>query len=185
MFDIQEQGCNLAIWKRSLPFNPEPLLADETRGVRCSVAANNPAPILTQELQAAGFTASESLDRLITDICRLCDMFQPVADTPNIEVRVEVVTNNACRKFHGDYVSARLITTYTGPGTEWLDNDDAMRVDQGHEPHMINQMAAGDVGIFKGRLVTEWPAIHRSPPIEGTGAARLIVVLNPESDQES
>lgn len=38
-----------------------------------------------------------------------------------------------------------------------------------------------DVGLFKGKLATDRPAMHRSPPIAGTGAVRLLLVLNPAS----
>jgi hypothetical protein len=49
----------------------------------------------------------------------------------------------------------------------------------GNEPERINTMAAGDVGLFKGRHWTEAPAIHRSPPIAETGETRLLLVLDP------
>ncbi|MEM1133984.1 MAG: DUF1826 domain-containing protein [Pseudomonadota bacterium] len=183
--NIEEQGCNLAIWQRSLPFNPIPLISSQPLSIRFIVPADDPVPFLTKALQEAGFTPSDALNGLVKDIRHLCALFHPIADTPNISVRLEIVTNNACRKFHGDYVSARLITTYTGPGTQWIDQADIARVDDGLEPLAINQMAAGDVGIFKGKLSTNRPAIHRSPPIEGSGAARLVVVLNPEPKQEN
>ena len=38
---------------------------------------------------------------------------------------LEVVRTDSCRKFHADYVTARLITTYLGEGTQWLDEADA------------------------------------------------------------
>ena len=40
-------------------------------------------------------------------------------------------------------------------------------------------MSPGDAGIFKGKIATDTPAIHRSPPIAGTGEKRLLLVLNP------
>jgi len=60
---------------------------------------------------------------------------------------------------------------------------DADRVAAGDSPHRINRMEAFDVGLFKGKLATDRPAIHRSPPIAGTGAARLLMVLNPARKQ--
>ncbi|MEO0057370.1 MAG: hypothetical protein RIT17_820, partial [Pseudomonadota bacterium] len=82
-----------------------------------------------------------------------------------------------------DYVRARLITTYAGEGTDWLDAADAARVAAGQEPRQINRMATFDVGLFKGKLATDHPAIHRSPPIAGSGGARLLLVLNPAQKQ--
>ena len=102
-------------------------------------------------------------------------------DLARIELRLEVVRTDSCRKFHADYVSARLITTYVGAGTDWLDDAEAAHLAASGEPRRINRMAAFDVGLFKGKLATERPAIHRSPPIAGTGAKRLLLVLNPSS----
>ena len=47
------------------------------------------------------------------------------------ELRLEVVRTDSCRKFHADYVTARLITTYAGEGTDWLADADAARVAAG------------------------------------------------------
>ena len=74
------------------------------------------------------------------------------------------------------------ITTYVGEGTDWLDDADAARVAAGGTPQRVGRLAPFDVGIFKGKLATDRPAIHRSPPIAGTaGGARLLLVLNPAS----
>ncbi|MFN3864958.1 MAG: DUF1826 domain-containing protein, partial [Erythrobacter sp.] len=49
----------------------------------------------------------------------------------------------------------------------------------GQEPRRINRMNTFDVGLFKGKLASDRPAIHRSPPIAATRARRLLLVLNP------
>jgi hypothetical protein len=96
-----------------------------------------------------------------------------------VEIRLERIVTNACRKFHADYVTARLICTYAGQGTQWLDSEDAAGCDCG-DPHNIRQLSTGDVALFKGRLWSAHaPAIHYSPPIEGTGEERLVLVINP------
>ncbi|KWV92041.1 hypothetical protein AUC45_12885 [Erythrobacter sp. YT30] len=109
----------------------------------------------------------------------MADHYCAILDLGEVEVRLEVVTTNSCRKWHADYVKARLITTYVGSGTQWLTQADADRVKGGEEPQWINSMSPGDVGMFKGKLATDTPAIHRSPPIAGTGEKRLLLVLNP------
>lgn len=95
-----------------------------------------------------------------------------------VRLRLEVVENDACRKFHADYVTVRTITTYVGPGTQWIE---AAKLSIGRMPEMseIRQTETGDVTIFKGRLWQESPAIlHRSPPIAGTGEQRLVLVVD-------
>jgi hypothetical protein len=116
---------------------------------------------------------------LVEDAARLGELFCAAMDLAKLELRLEVVRTDSCRKFHADYVTARLITTYVGEGTDWLDENDAARVAAGETPRHINRLAPFDIGLFKGKLATERPAIHRSPPIAGTGAARLLLVLNP------
>jgi len=115
---------------------------------------------------------------LHADILSLADRFARIMQTKFVEIRLEHVTTNACKKFHTDYVTARLITTYIGQGTQWLDEDQPADCDCG-DPHNIQQMRTGDVALFKGRLWSTCAAIHRSPPIEGTGEERLVLVINP------
>ena len=95
-------------------------------------------------------------------------------------MRTETVTNDACRKFHADNVHARLITTYIGPGTEYGVPKDACC-----PPEQVHQAPSGAAMLLKG---LKWPTSnerqlkHRSPPIEGTGIIRFVVVLEPDTD---
>ena len=86
-------------------------------------------------------------------------------------IRLEVVDTDACRRFHTDYTTLRLLTTYRGQATQWI------RVGS---PDRIEQMAAGEIGIFKGRrLLDDPPILHRSPPIGDRGESRLLLVIDP------
>lgn len=119
---------------------------------------------------------------MIEDILDLYHLFGEMIQYPKIEVRVELVTGNSCWKFHSDCVEMRLIATYAGRGTQWIDQDDIDRAANGLEPLHINELEPGDVGLFKGKLKTTQPGIHRSPPIDCTGEKRLLLVLNPAED---
>ena len=84
--------------------------------------------------------------------------------------------------FHADYVSLRLILTYAGPGTQWLDQGDAARLHDGAaiETLCVRAIPTGDVALFKGRKwARDAPIIHRSPPIADTGQRRLVLVIDP------
>lgn len=118
----------------------------------------------------------------------------------HVLVRFAGITDDACRKFHSDRVSLRLITTYVGPGTEWLTEGHVWRADPRELPncvHAANALIAphpehiernspGDVAILKGlthpHVVSgHVPAIvHRSPPIGGSGVARVVVTITAE-----
>lgn len=89
-----------------------------------------------------------------------------------LSMRLEYVTDNACRKFHKDETGFRLITTYRGPGTQWIDARAA-----GAAP--IFQMQTFEIGMLLGqRRGREGRILHRSPPIEGTGESRLVLVVD-------
>jgi hypothetical protein len=176
---IRDPDVSIAIWERTLPLKAATLLHADLKNVRLSARPLELPPLLESALSDAGYRAGHARNTLLGDILMLANQFSAVMDIDAVEVRLEYVTTNACKKFHGDYVTARLITTYCGQGTQWLDGDDADDCGCG-DPHNIRQMAAGDVAILKGRLWSEdAPAIHRSPPIEGTGEARLVLVINP------
>nr|WP_321358895.1 DUF1826 domain-containing protein [uncultured Hyphomonas sp.] len=90
-------------------------------------------------------------------------------------LRLENVTDDACRKFHKDKTDIRLITTYCGRGTQWIE------VCAGTTEPVIQEMATFEVGMFLGKRCGKTGRIfHRSPPIEGTGNARFMMVLDVE-----
>ncbi len=113
------------------------------------------------------------------DILVLVRRFAAFMQVDAVRLRLEAVTTNACRKIHADYTDLRLITTYHGPGTDYLP--------VGAEPVEDNllRMPTGHIGLFKGRLFAEGhaPCFHRSPPIEGTGEVRLVLVIDTPLDE--
>ncbi|MEP0191730.1 MAG: DUF1826 domain-containing protein [Erythrobacter sp.] len=176
---IRDAACNLSIWQRDNLEGLDALLDSSPSDIRLTAKLEGLGANLFAALKAHGFTARKTSERLVADILQLADLYCKAMGLDALEVRLEVVTTNSCRKWHSDYVSARLITTYVGSGTQWLDGVDAQRVKQGQDPLHINTMSTGDVGLFKGKLATTLPAIHRSPPIYGTGETRLLLVFNP------
>lgn len=179
---INEAGCNLAVWERPAIAGVGAVLTETARDLRFTATPDALAERLPAKLAQHGFAEHSVTAALAEDISSLAHRFCAVTGSQELELRLEVVTTNSCRKFHADYVPARLITTYHGTGTQWVDQSDAERLRDGKEPRAVRTLAQGDVGIFKGKLATSHPAIHRSPPIEGTGERRLLLVLNvPES----
>ncbi|OWK27704.1 DUF1826 domain-containing protein [Sphingomonas mucosissima] len=78
---------------------------------------------------------------------------------------------DACRRFHADYVTYRMLTTYHGAAIQWVRSE---------APPAIEQMRAGEVAIFKERpMLDEAPILHGSRPIAGTGETRLLSVIDP------
>lgn len=154
--------------------------------VRFTASSATLSDCLAAALGQAGYGRSPGATLLRHDIEALAHRFLDIIDQPLIEIRLEVVETDACRKFHADFVAARLITTYRGPGTEWLDRASAHAHVAGTPAASlaIRRMDAGDVALLKGRLwAPEDALIHRSPQITGSGIRRLVLVLNPGGDE--
>lgn len=179
---IRGEDCNLAIWERPAKPALATLLESELEDARFAAPLSALETRLPEELAGCGYADTTARAALIEDILALAEQYAEIMELDAVSVRLAVVTTDSCRKFHADYVKARLITTYVGTGTQWIDAADADRVARGEEPRAIQTMRAGDVGLFKGKMWSESPAIHRSPPIEGTDETRLILVLDPVRD---
>ena len=182
---ILAPSISMAVWERRLDQD----LADAVRAalaggfalLRLTSACEGMAALLPEKLIDAGIDA-RAATAIAADIEQLGRRFAGIMNRDPIDIRLERVRDNACRKFHADYVTARLITTYHGRATEWLDQDGAARLERGTGPAglPIRALRQGDVALLKGRLWADDRAIvHRSPPIAGTGEERLLLVINP------
>ncbi|MEM8736824.1 MAG: DUF1826 domain-containing protein [Planctomycetota bacterium] len=176
---IKQEECSLTIWERTPLARMEQLLEGAPKDIRLDTSLAGIGSSFSNALVTHGFAKPFAHPLLVEDVSGLAELYCSILGIDELEVRLEVVTTNSCRKFHADYVTARLITTYVGAGSNWLDADDADRVKEGLEPRKIHSLTTGDVGIFKGKLALGRPAIHRSPPIAGTGQKRLLLALNP------
>ncbi|WP_375552413.1 DUF1826 domain-containing protein [Rhodophyticola porphyridii] len=120
-------------------------------------------------------------DQLIGDVSALSDVFAKLMRTRYLRLRLQAVTTNACRKFHIDAITARLVCTYRGQGTQYGISTD------GQDPTRVFSVATGAPILLRGTLWPEKPTpglLHRSPPIEGTGETRLVLVLDAVDDAE-
>lgn len=120
------------------------------------------------------------------DISLLVNDFLHFSESTSGTMHLRIIKDNACAKFHTDGYPLRLITTYIGPGTEWLPERATNRKGLGKtneliakDPSLIQSMNAGHVGILKGELPNKGQSskgiIHRSPEISHTGEKRLIL----------
>jgi hypothetical protein len=87
-------------------------------------------------------------------------------------MRLEHVIDDPCRKFHVGSVGLRLLCTYAGPGTEWIEPGGNIR-----------RMTTMEVAVFKGSafLGAGPRVLHRSPPVSsGTfvDQSRLVLCID-------
>ncbi len=129
----------------------------------------------------SGLTPGPERDWFQSHVAHLANNFATLMKAKYLRLRVDVVTTNACRKFHVDAITARLVCTYRGTGTQYA------TAPKGQEPAHVATVPTGSPILLRGTL---WPAtpatgfLHRSPPIEGTGETRLVLVLDPVTDPE-
>ncbi|MEL7174237.1 MAG: DUF1826 domain-containing protein, partial [Pseudomonadota bacterium] len=123
LFVIRQPDCAAAIWQRS----PIPsfqswldgLAPDQLPRARMILRPDAVHAALTETCDLAGTPAGPERDRLIDDTAALAAMFAKLTRAPYLRLRYDVVTTNACRKFHVDAVVARLVCTYRGTGTQY------------------------------------------------------------------
>lgn len=183
---IHQPGCAAVIWSRTpLPAFQSwlnDLAPEHLPRTRMILRPERVRAALQALTQTAGTPAGTGREMLINDVSAMADIFARVTGAPYLRLRLDVISGNACRKFHIDAVTARLVCTYRGTGTQCGTAPD------GAEPNRIFTVPTGAPIILRGTL---WPAqpdtglLHRSPPIEGTGETRLVLVLDPVADLEN
>lgn len=180
-------GINLAIWERKVaPEVPDVKTLAEINDISLTAEADQVGAAMILALKEAGYPA-EVIGPLTADIAAHANRLAQLLVCDTLAIRLEVIETDACRRFHADYVSARLILTYVGPGTQWLDNVAAIRLRNGAavETLDVRNVSAGQIALFKGRKWSPDGAIvHRSPPIADTGQRRLVLVIDPVLDAQ-
>jgi hypothetical protein len=118
------------------------------------------------ELKAPGGQRARLADDILGLVCGMLAGF----DWPRVEVRLDLADVQACPKFHSDNVLVRLVTTYFGPGTEYIET---------RRPDVVHRAAPGSLVFLKGhRHPTHCDTIlHRSPAI-ARGRRRLSVAID-------
>ncbi len=182
---ILQPGCAAAIWKRR-PLSRfqtwiDGLEPDNLPKARITIPPGNVGDAVEKICDVCGTPDCAERNMLIDDASALAAIFNDILPTSHLQLRFDVVTTNACRKFHVDVVTARLVCTYRGSGTQYGLSTD------GPEPIHVNTVPTGSAMLLRGKLWPEKPnsgLLHRSPPIEGTGETRLLLVLDPVTEPE-
>lgn len=127
---------------------------------------------------------------LASDIQFLARIMQEQSGADQLVVRLERVDDNACRLFHSDNVRYRLVTTYRGPGTEWIPSRLLTRRgdDDVFDPRDVQSLERGWIAILPGRRASftdQEEILHRSPAIEGSGIARFFLAIDDAADHQN
>ena len=191
MTRILDEDVNLAIWQRQLPvhivdFGALLLSLDEplADAIVLEMADEKAQPNLRG--LAARFNDLEGYAGFIADVSWLVSAYACLLGAKRIGLRLRALDKAMCPRFHADHVPVRLITTYAGIGSQWLEEGVMDRRQLGQpqaEPTqsaLIQQVNAGEVALLKGE---KWQGnegaglIHRSPAL-APGERRLILTLD-------
>lgn len=185
--EIYQPGVDFAIWQRQLCDALEQdisslLQQQKTFTFRVILRPEEVSDWLKAQWPASYCGALEA------DVQKLVTMFADLFDQTHVGMRLELVDRTLCPLFHMDKVMARMVTTYHGPATEWLTEDNinrqALKARQ-HEqvvrdPNRLQQAKSGEVLLFKGQ---EWPRedvqgiVHRSAQASAENR-RLLLTLD-------
>lgn len=156
---------NLVSWQRKA----EPLITAYCNQLTLAMPLKRIVGIDTVQSDiAAALPEAPGKAALLTDITLLCQMFSCLMDCQQLGLRLETLQRPMCPKFHTDHLVCRLVCTYLGPGTEWLDAADN-----------VAHASSFAVTLLKG---SGWEGneqqaiVHRSPAAE---LPRVLLTLDP------
>lgn len=196
--DIYRRDSNIVVWQRDLSNELKQTVSNflnqkSTRARLLTVTPEN-----TIETLEKAFGEEEMMRPLYEDIAVMVDMFCCLFELTHAGLRLTNLDSAMCPRFHVDHIPCRLVTTYQGMATEWLNHDaiDRTKLGTGNQgkpdelsglfkdQHDVNQLTEGDVALLKGE---NWDdssgtgVVHRSPQTLTT-ERRLLLTLDFISD---
>jgi hypothetical protein len=189
--EVLRDEVNLAVWQRQLPaqisdFANALLVQGEALGqaIVLELASPESAPKLSGLVDSYRDLPGQAA--FLQDVSWLVSAFACLFDAKRIGLRLRILDQAMCPRFHVDHVPVRLITSYAGVGSEWLHEGVMARRrlgDPAAEPSddvLIERTQAGHVLLAKGE---KWIGneggglIHRSPQ-PSAGERRLLLTLD-------
>lgn len=189
---IFDPEIQLAQWRRPA----EPDIAkwlDEHASDLGSGLRQTLAPVQIPDL--GRLPAGAGREALAADIALLAEILGELVDAETIGFRLEMVGKAMCPRLHVDRVGIRLLCTYRGPGTEWVEDASVDRrflgAASGGQPdemsgllpvgHHIEGIPPFAVALLKGSL---WQGndgrgiVHRSPAVAPRAAPRILLAMD-------
>lgn len=202
LWEIRDPGVLLAIWERGAVAEIEPVLhalLQAKRPVRLDCASGAWQEFeggLQRHLRTSGPRMQDAIRALTADVVDLAGRFSAISGREHLRIRFERVEDDGCALFHVDTLPMRMLCTYAGPGTQWVEEEDVCRDQLGSrgrsldeanaaivpDPDRIHTVPAWHVLIFKGRL---WEGhgysdglVHRSAPVRHPRDFRLRLTID-------
>lgn len=189
---IFEESVNIAIFQRSMPAEIALSAQAQCQTDRAWQFSwlGKPDEAMVADLLHQ-LPVPEAAAPLVDDIATIAEAIAFLFDTSTVGIRLRLLNSAMCPRFHCDNLPVRLVTTYVGPGSEWLPEHAINRKGLG-APHpdkpeiatntsAIQRLSLGDIGLIKGSGwvgCEERGLVHRSPALEN-GSKRLLLSIDP------
>lgn len=189
---IFDPEIELAQWRRPA----DPVIADWLAAYAGDLGSGL-RQVLTpgQRPDLGRLPSGDGRDALAADIALQAEILGELLDAASIGFRLEVVGKAMCPRLHVDRVGIRLLCTYRGPGTEWVEDAAVDRrflgAASGGLPdetsglllpgHRIETIPPFAVALLKGSL---WQGnggrgiVHRSPTVAADEAPRVLLAMD-------
>jgi len=107
---------------------------------------------------------------LSVEMLRSIDVFAELFEQEQFDLRLEVTDKQSCPKFHCDNVYVRMLVTYFGPTTEFIDQNN---------PDDVHHLPLNALVFLKGHKHPTYQhrILHRSPLLSA-GEKRLCMIVN-------
>ena len=191
---IFNRDINISIWKRNLNSNilhASEILLIKNSDLQFSELINKNFSI---DFLVDKIGVDEKLIPFYEDIQYLTKLFCELFDIRDAWLRIDAIDKPMCPRFHADHLKCRLVTTYYGPGTQWLPNSLVNRNKLGHgnngladdisglfsKKSDIENLDVGDIGLLKGEAWVNNEGlglVHRSPHTD-SNYKRLYVTID-------
>ena len=192
--NIFNREINISIWKRNLNSNilhASEILLTKNSDLQFSELINKNFSI---DFLVDKIGVDEKLIPFYEDIQYLTKLFCELFDIRDAWLRIDAIDKPMCPRFHADHLKCRLVTTYYGPGTQWLPNSLVNRNKLGHgnngladdisglfsKKSDIENLDVGDIGLLKGEAWVNNEGlglVHRSPHTD-SNYKRLYVTID-------
>ncbi|MFN3637294.1 MAG: DUF1826 domain-containing protein [Chloroherpetonaceae bacterium] len=184
--EIHDSNCNLAIWKRKPDANIVAFLqrhAHEELHLCQTLRASEVKAYLRDKMRK--FEDEAGKWALFDDVAQTANFFAHLTNANKLHLHLEIIRTDQCRKFHRDFYPLRLLCTYLGKGTEYLENDNVNRDGETNDEIVcdwckVKRLNAFEVAILKGEHGENVgkAIFHRSPPIEATNEFRVLLRID-------
>lgn len=175
--EIFKKEKNIALWERTLDENlikAAQFFIDKRPFFEFSQIVKRET---IEEKLISKLGSDEEIIELIRDIKLLVIEFCNLFNLKQAWLRLDSINKPMCPKFHTDDVVCRMVTTYIGPGTQWIPQE---IVNKKIKKTNIMQLDIGHVGLLKGE---SWKGnqgkglVHRSPH-DSNNYKRLYLTLD-------